>query len=120
MKKQPEICDFTVPSNVFVNMHNGDDYTRIPLSNLDINEVRTLCTNFTKGVYTEAGFKDLNPSIDDNAVDKVVQKYTGEYERKYKWLLHNMGLVEEKVKEWNPAKHKPLIDFLNDFIEEKS
>ena len=42
MKKKPEIQDFKVPYSVYVNMHNGDDYIPVPLSNLDDGEINML------------------------------------------------------------------------------
>lgn len=54
MKKQPEIKDFTVPSSVYVNMHNDNDYIRIPLSNLEESEINTLLSNFEREVRKAA------------------------------------------------------------------
>lgn len=36
---------------------------------------------------------------------------------RYIWLLAHMGLVEEEAKKWNPAKDKPLLRHLQDFID---
>ena len=51
MKKQPEIMPFKVPEHVRVNMHNGQDFVPIPLSNLDGDEVEKLCFDFCRAVY---------------------------------------------------------------------
>ena len=62
MKKTPEIQDFRVPSGVFVNMHNGDDYIHVPLSNLDDGEINMLLNNFCRGVRKAAGIEEP-PSV---------------------------------------------------------
>ena len=62
MKKKPEIQDFRVPSGVFVNMHNGDDYIHVPLSNLDDGEINMLLNNFCRGVSKAAGIEEP-PSV---------------------------------------------------------
>ena len=62
MKKKPEIQDFRVPSGVFVNMHNGDDYIRVPLSNLDDGEINMLLNNFCREVRKAAGIEEP-PSV---------------------------------------------------------
>lgn len=62
MKKKPEIQDFRVPSGVFVNMHNGDDYIHVPLSNLDDGEIDMLLNNFCRGVRKAAGTEEP-PSV---------------------------------------------------------
>jgi hypothetical protein len=36
---------------------------------------------------------------------------------RYDYLLNNMGTVEEYARSWNPAKHKPLLAYLQDFID---
>lgn len=36
---------------------------------------------------------------------------------RYQYLLHHMGLVEAHAQTWKPGKHKPLIQFLQDFID---
>ena len=62
MKKKPEIQDFKVPCSVYVNMHNGNDYISVPLSNLDDDEINTLLNNFCREVRREAGIEDP-PSV---------------------------------------------------------
>ena len=62
MKKKPEIQDFRVPSGVFVNMHNGDDYIHVPLSNLDDGEINMLLNNFWREVRKAAGIEEP-PSV---------------------------------------------------------
>ena len=62
MKKKPEIQDFKVPSGVFVNMHNDNDYVQVPLSNLDDGEINTLLNNFCREVRIAAGIKEP-PSV---------------------------------------------------------
>ena len=56
MKVQPEIQDFAVPTHVFVNLFNGEDYSKIPLKNLDRTELMNLCVNFTRVVFDRAGY----------------------------------------------------------------
>ena len=51
MKKQPEIMPFKVPEHVRVNMHNGQDFVLVPLSNFDGAEVEKLCIDFCLTVY---------------------------------------------------------------------
>lgn len=36
---------------------------------------------------------------------------------RYRYLLHNMGTVEAHARTWMPAKHKPLMEYLQDFID---
>ena len=62
MKKKPEIQDFKVPCSVYVNMHNGNDYIPVPLSNLDDDEINTLLNNFCRGVRSAAGIEEP-PSV---------------------------------------------------------
>ncbi len=57
MKKKPEIQDFKVPYSVYVNMHNGDDYIPVPLSNLDDGEINMLLNNFCREVRKAAGIE---------------------------------------------------------------
>jgi len=38
-------------------------------------------------------------------------------QRRYQWTLHHLGLIEERAMLWNPSKHKPLLDYLQDFID---
>lgn len=54
MKKQPEIMPFKVPEHVRVNMHNGQDFVPVPLSNLDETEVEKLCIDFCLTVYARS------------------------------------------------------------------
>ena len=61
MKKKPEIQDFKVPCNVYVNMHNGN-YIPVPLSNLDDDEINTLLNNFCREVRKAAGIEEP-PSV---------------------------------------------------------
>lgn len=63
MKKQPEIIPFKTPKYVRVNMHNGQDYVPVPLSNLDENEVEKLCLDFCLSVYAEAGLPSRDMSL---------------------------------------------------------
>ena len=63
MKKQPEIMPFKVPEHVRVNMHNGQDYVPVPLSNLDEAEVEKLCIDFCLSVYAEAGLPSREMSL---------------------------------------------------------
>ncbi len=35
---------------------------------------------------------------------------------KYIWLLANMGLVDAKIKEWNPGVDMPLLRYLDKWI----
>ena len=62
MKKKPEIQDFKMPCSVYVNMHNGNDYIPVPLSNLDDDEINTLLNNFCRGVRSADGIKEP-PSV---------------------------------------------------------
>lgn len=36
---------------------------------------------------------------------------------RYIWLLAHMGLVEEEARLWNPHRDKPLLIYLQDFID---
>ena len=36
---------------------------------------------------------------------------------RYIWLLAHMGRVEKHVKNWNPAKDKPLLRWVQDYID---
>ena len=38
---------------------------------------------------------------------------------RYIWLLAHMGRVEKAAKEWNPRTHKPLLKYLQDFIDQE-
>ena len=55
MKKQPEIMPFKIPEHVRVNMHNGQDFVPVPLSNLDETEVEKICLDFCLSIYAKAG-----------------------------------------------------------------
>lgn len=68
MKVQPEIQDFGVPTHVFVNLFNDEDYQRIPLKNLDRTELMNLCVNFTKTVFDRAGY--------DTSVEILSDRFT--------------------------------------------
>lgn len=37
---------------------------------------------------------------------------------RYHTLIHNMGLVEAHATKWRPAIHKPLIQYLQDYIDD--
>ena len=39
---------------------------------------------------------------------------------RYIWLLAHMGRVEEEARKWNPAKDKPLLRYLQDFIDREA
>lgn len=36
---------------------------------------------------------------------------------RYIWLIAHMGKVEEYAKSWDPSKNKPLLAFLQDYID---
>lgn len=57
MKLKPTILDFRIPEHVYVNMHNGQDYVPVPISNLDEDEVNLLLHNFEKSIRELAGVK---------------------------------------------------------------
>jgi len=38
---------------------------------------------------------------------------------RYIWLLAHMGRVEQKARQWNPRTDKPLLIWLQDFIDEE-
>ena len=38
-------------------------------------------------------------------------------EDRYIWLLANMGAVERHAQQWGPTRHKPLLKYLQDFID---
>ena len=64
MKKKPIIQKFSKPDSVFVNMQNGNDYVRIPLTNLDADEVKELLIDFIEKVAVSAGYVVEEVSID--------------------------------------------------------
>ncbi len=36
---------------------------------------------------------------------------------RYAWTLHNLGLIEAHALKWKPAVHKPLLVYVQDFID---
>ena len=64
MKKKPVIQKFSKPDSVFVNMQNGSDYVRIPLTNLDADEVKELLIDFVEKVAVSAGYVVEEVKID--------------------------------------------------------
>ena len=38
---------------------------------------------------------------------------------RYIWLIANMSLVEDEAKRWRPAKDKPLLRHLQDFVDQE-
>ena len=38
---------------------------------------------------------------------------------RYIWLIANMSLVEYEAKRWRPAKDKPLLRHLQDFVDQE-
>lgn len=42
MKLQPELQAIKIPEFLFMNLHNNDDYAKIPIKNLDANEVKKI------------------------------------------------------------------------------
>lgn len=57
MKQKPEIQALKVPDNVYVDMHNGSDYVKVPVGNLDPEEISVLLTNFIEEFIERAGFE---------------------------------------------------------------
>ena len=70
MKKKPVIQKFSTPDSVFVNMQNGSDYVRIPLTNLDADEVKELLIDFVKTVAGSAGY-----GVEEVKIDLVDEEY---------------------------------------------
>ena len=64
MKQRPEMQDLKVPDSVYVNMHNGSDYVKVPVANLDPGEVKELLTNFVEEFIERAGFELEDLKID--------------------------------------------------------
>ncbi len=64
MKQRPEIQALKVPDGVYVNMHNGSDYVKVPVANLDPGEVKELLTNFVEEFIERAGFELEDLKID--------------------------------------------------------
>ena len=63
MKQRPEIQALKVPNDVYVNMHNGSDYVKMPVANLDPGEVKELLTNFVGEFIERAGFELIDVEI---------------------------------------------------------
>ena len=63
MKQRPEIQALKVPNDVYVNMHNGSDYVKVPVANLDPGEVEELLTNFVEEFIERAGFELIDVEI---------------------------------------------------------
>jgi hypothetical protein len=36
---------------------------------------------------------------------------------RYRWLLHHLGLVEAHAAKWDPSRHKPLLGYIEEFID---
>ena len=66
MKQRPEMQDLKVPDSVYVNMHNGSDYVKVPVANLDPGEVSELLTNFIEEFIERAGFQLIDVEINFN------------------------------------------------------
>lgn len=56
MKEKFQIIPLRVPSHVWINMHNDQDHTRVPVENLDEQELLDLCDDFVRAMYEKAGF----------------------------------------------------------------
>ncbi len=39
---------------------------------------------------------------------------------RYIWLLANMGTVEAEARRWNPTTDRPLLVYLQDFIDREA
>jgi hypothetical protein len=52
-----------------------------------------------------------------NTLRSLTPSATGDYERRYRWLLHNGGLLNEWAAEWNGPDAGPLIPYLEARIE---
>ncbi len=63
MKQRPEIQALKVPNDVYVNMHNGSDYVKVPVANLDPGEVSALLNNFIEEFIERAGFELIDVEI---------------------------------------------------------
>ena len=70
MKKKPVIQKFSKPDSVFVNMQNGSDYVRIPLTNLDADEVKELLIDFVEKIAVSAGYV-----VEEVKIDLVDKEY---------------------------------------------
>jgi len=55
--------------------------------------------------------RELKPALAAPSQERVT-----DYKARYEYLLHHMGLVEAHARTWNPARHKPLMAYLEDFI----
>lgn len=64
MKKRPEIQALKVPDNVYVDMHNGTDYVKVPVVNLDPREVMDLLTNFVEEFIERADLELIDLKIE--------------------------------------------------------
>ena len=36
---------------------------------------------------------------------------------RYIWLIANLGLIDEHVSKWDVRRHKPMLRYLQDFID---
>ena len=70
MKKKPVIQKFSTPDSVFVNMQNGGDYIKMPLENLDRDEIKELLIDFVERVAVSAGYV-----IEEVKIDLVDEEY---------------------------------------------
>ena len=70
MKKKPIIEKFSQPCFVFVNMQNGGDYIKMPLENLDRDEIKELLIDFVERVAVSAGYV-----IEEVKIDLVDEEY---------------------------------------------
>lgn len=66
MKTKPELQDLKVPEYVFLNLHNGEDFSRIPIENLDEFEVKKILENFCLNFILKTGY---NSTIDIEIMD---------------------------------------------------
>ena len=64
MKQRPEMQDLKVPDSVYVNMHNGSDYVKVPVANLDPGEVMDLLTNFVEEFIERADLELIDLKIE--------------------------------------------------------
>ena len=55
MKEQPIIKNLIVPDHVLVDMRDGSNYVKVPVSNLDASEVEALLDAFVLEFCTKAG-----------------------------------------------------------------
>jgi hypothetical protein len=81
---------------------------------------RTKHTGHKHDWHTFAGrkvVKYLAPDPDTIQVSGAEYEVLKKKAARYDYLLNNMGTVEEYARSWNPAKHKPLLAYLQDFID---